>query len=84
MTDIDVFGLFRTAFPESFIIEILILQTNINIKGEGVISSAVACFFHPNKPIRENWPDFKKKGLTGIAILGQGGHRISCTLVPNA
>ncbi len=34
MTDVDVFALFRTAFPESFIIEILIPQTNINIKGE--------------------------------------------------
>ncbi len=49
--------------------------------GEGAVSSAVACFFHPSKTIREKWPDFKKKRLTGMVILGQAECRISHKLV---
>ncbi len=52
--------------------------------GEGAIGSAIARFFHPSKPIRDKWPDFKKKRLTGVVILGRGERRISRKLVPNA
>ncbi len=52
--------------------------------GEGVIRSAVACFFHPSKPIREKWPDYKKKRLTEVVILGWGKRRICRKLAPNA
>ncbi len=41
-------------------------------RGEGAIRLAVAYFFHSSKPIREKWPDFKKKKLTGMVILGWG------------
>ncbi|KAL7460318.1 hypothetical protein ACHAXS_001694, partial [Conticribra weissflogii] len=34
LADMDEFSLFRLAFPESFIIEVLIPQTNKNIEGE--------------------------------------------------
>ncbi len=52
--------------------------------GEGAIGSAVARFFHPSKPIREKWPDYKKLRLTGVVILGRGERRINRKLVRNA
>ncbi len=51
--------------------------------GEGATGLAVACFFHPGKPIREKWQDYKKKRLAGIIILGQGECRIGHKLVAN-
>ena len=52
--------------------------------GEGAIGSAVARFFHPSKPVREKWPDYQKKSLTGVVILGRGERRINRKLITNA
>ncbi len=52
--------------------------------GEGAIGAAGACFFHPSKPICEKWPDYKKKQLTGVIILGQWERSINQKLCCNA
>ena len=36
--------------------------------GVGAVGSAMACFFHPSKPIRDKWTQDNKRRLTGVLI----------------
>jgi hypothetical protein len=47
------------------------------IGGVGAIGSAMACFFHPSKPIRDKWPQDNKCHLTGVIITGEAKWRVA-------
>jgi hypothetical protein len=45
--------------------------------GVGAVGSAMACFFHPGKLIRDKWPqDNKKRHLTGVLVTGEAVRRV--------
>ncbi len=45
--------------------------------GVGALGSAMACFFHPSKPIRDKWPQDNKRRLTGVLVTGEAKRRVA-------
>jgi hypothetical protein len=41
------------------------------LSGVGAVGSAMACFFHPGKLIRDKWPRDNKCRLTGVLVTGK-------------